>query len=406
LTGSHSTRTVLLVTESAFYPPYRGDSRRLFMLITHLRRRGWRVHVVHLHDRAQPDADYEAMARLCDGLSIYRPTDADLARHDWGEMDTYCPPGLVELTAEAARRVRPQVLVTQFVFLSRCLDIDAGGARPLRVIDADNKFAGRALLYSRRGIPYDWFSTDEAQERRGLMRADLVMAIQEREAEYFSRLAPGLDVVLVPHLEPARSHPPPRGRTLLFVGAASHENAVGLTRFLGGAFDAVRRRHPGARMKVAGRVCELVGGPREGVEFLGPVDDLGPLYAEAAVVTNPAPAGSGIKIKTVEALCHGRCLVTTRHGSEGLENYPDTYHPADTPDEFAATINSLFDAPWRIAETSRRAHEFARQYFNPEMIVRRLEQAILGRMRALDEARGCPRPLGRDESRAELLRDS
>lgn len=380
--------TILMVTEAAFYPPYRGDSRRLFTLITNLRARGWRVCVAHLHDRAQPDVDYEAMARLCDGLSIYYPSDADLARRSWREMDSYCPPGLVELTEQMARRLRPQVLLTQFVFLSRCLDIDTGRDRPVKVIDADNRFSGRARAYREKGLPYDWFSTDEEQERRGLLRADLILAIQEREAEYYSHLLPeNRRVMLLPHLESVRYHPPPAGETLLFVGASNAENAAGISRFLDEAFPLIRRRHPGARLIIAGRVCELIPSSCAGVEFVHLVDDLTALYAKAAIVLNPTIVGSGIKIKTVEALCNGRCLVATRHGIQGLENYPDIYCRADTPEEFATAIISLLDEPRRISELGTRAQRFAAAYFDPATSLKRLEAALSREMLAFSGGR-------------------
>ena len=40
---------------------------------------------------------------------------------------------------------------------------------------------------------------------------------------------------------------------------------------------------------------------------------------EARVVINPAVAGTGLKIKTIEALCHLRPLVTWPSGVDGVE---------------------------------------------------------------------------------------
>jgi hypothetical protein len=51
---------------------------------------------------------------------------------------------------------------------------------------------------------------------------------------------------------------------------------------------------------------------------LGPVGDLAPLYADARVVINPAVAGTGVKIKTLEALSHLRRVVTWPSGVDGL----------------------------------------------------------------------------------------
>jgi hypothetical protein len=55
-----------------------------------------------------------------------------------------------------------------------------------------------------------------------------------------------------------------------------------------------------------------------GVIRLGAVGDLGPLYRQARVVINPAVAGTGLKIKTLEALAHLRPVVTWPNGTDGF----------------------------------------------------------------------------------------
>ena len=52
--------------------------------------------------------------------------------------------------------------------------------------------------------------------------------------------------------------------------------------------------------------------------FLGHKENIEKEYAEATVVINPAWIGTGLKIKTVEALARGKALVTTPKGIEGL----------------------------------------------------------------------------------------
>ena len=52
--------------------------------------------------------------------------------------------------------------------------------------------------------------------------------------------------------------------------------------------------------------------------MLGRVDDLSELYRSARVVINPVLAGTGLKIKTVEALSRLRPIVTWPTGVEGL----------------------------------------------------------------------------------------
>jgi glycosyltransferase involved in cell wall biosynthesis len=58
------------------------------------------------------------------------------------------------------------------------------------------------------------------------------------------------------------------------------------------------------------------------VTVLGHVPDLTDEYRAARVVINPAVAGTGLKIKTVEALAHLRPVVGWPHNRDGL---PDAF---------------------------------------------------------------------------------
>src|SRR5262249_28746919 len=63
----------------------------------------------------------------------------------------------------------------------------------------------------------------------------------------------------------------------------------------------------------------LEGREVSGVRVVGPLDDLTGLYQGATLVINPAVAGTGLKIKTLEALCHLRPVVSWPSGIEGLD---------------------------------------------------------------------------------------
>jgi glycosyltransferase involved in cell wall biosynthesis len=79
---------------------------------------------------------------------------------------------------------------------------------------------------------------------------------------------------------------------------------------------------PGARLLIAGGKPERVrqhAAPPERVEFLGFVDDLSALYARAAVVCCPLLTGAGTRIKIIEAAAHGKAIVSTTLGAEGLQ---------------------------------------------------------------------------------------
>lgn len=75
----------------------------------------------------------------------------------------------------------------------------------------------------------------------------------------------------------------------------------------------------GASQALAGRMAD------SGLRHLGFVPDLAPVYrdADADAVLVPLRYGSGTRIKILEAFAHGRPVVSTRQGMEGIAAVPD-----------------------------------------------------------------------------------
>jgi glycosyltransferase involved in cell wall biosynthesis len=374
-------RRILFVTQTAFHPAYQGDSARVAALVNYFRRQQWYVAVVHLHDRSQLDADYNSMASMCDHLLVYRPTNEELAGRDSGSLDQWCPAPFAAAVAKVCRQHQIGAVVVQFVFLTRCFEEIATESRIIKVLDADNVFTGRSELYRSARLDYDWFSTDADQERRALQRADLIMGIQENEVARIRDLAEYKPVMLVPHVRNVFNDAPPDNYNMLFVGAANPENISGISRFIRSALPEIVADCPEAKLLVVGRVGDCLS-DHPAIERWGVVPDLLSCYTRAAIVINTTDCGTGLKIKTVDALCHGKCLVSTPAGVAGLERYQNAFFSAASPAEFVQTILYLFRNRAQIALMGYRAFEFAREYFNPTLVLGALEREILQRASA------------------------
>ncbi|MDQ3803059.1 MAG: glycosyltransferase [Acidobacteriota bacterium] len=369
-------RRIVLATDAAFFPPFQGDSARLLQLIQFLKRRGWGVHVVHFHDRQQRDVDYVEMSRLVDQLVVYFPSDDDLELRKSERLDDWCPERFALLVRSVCNSANADAVVAQFVFLSRCLSLIDASSGVCRILDADNIFAGRREKHAAAGVPYAWFSTTETEEREGWRRADLLMSVQEHELDVIRRTVPRRPVILVPYAQKVTDTGPGNGQSLLFVGADNEANVAGLQAFVAEALPELRRRHAAARLVIAGRAGERFR-DTPGVEARGVVEDLGDCYSAAPIAINVMTCGTGLKTKTIEALCHGKCLVSTPAGVEGLEQYPEVYHVAETPRALGGIIGDLFDRPDEIERTRMAALWFARGYFAADVVFGRLETAIV-----------------------------
>jgi glycosyltransferase involved in cell wall biosynthesis len=87
-----------------------------------------------------------------------------------------------------------------------------------------------------------------------------------------------------------------------------------------------------------------------GVVVRGVVTDLEPVYERSAVVAVPVLEGSGTRLKIVDAWRHGKAVVTTSKGIEGLDAPQGAAIVADTPDRFAdGLVEAMASAEIRSA---------------------------------------------------------
>ena len=132
------------------------------------------------------------------------------------------------------------------------------------------------------------------------------------------------------------------------------------------------------------------------IQFVGHVPDLGRVFAEARVVVVPTRIGSGVKIKTVEAMQHGVPVVSTVIGAEGIDFLgAGSVAVCDDPAGFAATVGGLLTDVDRWAEMRRESLCWIRQSAtrpSGSSWTEAVEQAIRGRK---------SRTKGRDDDRGQ-----
>jgi glycosyltransferase involved in cell wall biosynthesis len=110
----------------------------------------------------------------------------------------------------------------------------------------------------------------------------------------------------------------------------------------------------------------------------GMVPSLESFYADAAVVVCPVIAGSGTSIKVIEALAHGRAVVTTTVGARGLPLVHGEHAIiTDDPAEFAAAVNRLAHAPEEAAALGARGRALVAERYSPEVGVAAMCASVL-----------------------------
>ena len=109
------------------------------------------------------------------------------------------------------------------------------------------------------------------------------------------------------------------------------------------------------------------------VTLAGFVPDLRPFVHAAAVYVVPLRAGSGTRLKVLEAMALGKAIVTTTIGSEGIvlrDGKSALY--ADDASSFAAAVVTLLESPDLRESLGAAARKCAEQHYGWDAIGRHL----------------------------------
>lgn len=206
------------------------------------------------------------------------------------------------------------------------------------------------------------------EEREMLLQSGHVLAIQRAEAAYLAELVPERPVwtVGMDHEVPESPGRPSESAELVgIVGSANQPNIDGLRLFLDRCWPLVRARAPRARLRIAG---QLGAATRpwypdtlpDGVEVMGWVEHLAGFYRDLRVVVNPVRAGTGLKIKTIEALAHCRPIVAYAIGCEGIDPAAEqAWWIVEDAESMAEACVSLLQNPARCDAMALAARRFA-----------------------------------------------
>ena len=243
------------------------------------------------------------------------------------DVDDWCTDNLLAYTKRQFAIRHFDAILVNYVFLSGVLQVTPPST--LKVIDTHDIFANRHQRLNKSGVRPSFFTTTAREENRGLTRANLVIAIQEIEGrELANRLLNATEVMTVSHLEP-KAYLDYKSARVAIVGLLGSENGINITSTQ--RFCDELTRHPelsSVRFLIGGSVSRKLKRLPPNVECLGHIESLPDFYGKIDLFINPMITGTGLKIKTVEAMSFGCPVLSTDCGTEGIET-GHFYHQFD-----------------------------------------------------------------------------
>ncbi|ACK68800.1 glycosyl transferase group 1 [Gloeothece citriformis PCC 7424] len=276
--------------------------------------------------------------------------------------DWYCQETEKALS-ELAKKISPDIVIVEYVFLSWTLKIF--DEKVVKIIDTHDVYADRIKTYSLKARPSKAFSTSPSEEIKGLNRADIILAIQDKEQEYFSRILSNKTVLTVGHL--LEVNKPMINKInnykILFVGSPMAANVEGIKYFLNDVFPLVKKKFSQSEFIIVGSICNFID-DCESCLKLGVVENISEVYDMVDVVINPVIRGTGLAIKSIEALGYAKPFVATiPAGIRGLEEgVGKAFLASDTPEGFADAIINIFTDINLRNQLSENAYKFAQEW--------------------------------------------
>ena len=296
---------VIIVTERNVWPPQHGCDARICRLAAGIQSLGYKVLLLgSTHSRIQ-----QAEGHVGDAVSAINAPLWDWAAAKGG-LDHFDAGWYSGAIHDICCRSDVSAVIAEYLWMAPALNIVPDGI--LKVVDTHDVMHKRAAIYDAHGVN-PWIRVSREREAELLSIADAVLAIQDEEASELRVMLPTKRVLTVGHwVGDMTAKVSPGNHRISIVGSDNHSNIYAVGEFL-----KIWNQVKDAELHLWGTVCGHVP-DIHGVIKHGFVDDLLEAYEIADVVVNPTVVGTGLKIKTVEAMCSGKCVITTFCGAEGI----------------------------------------------------------------------------------------
>jgi glycosyltransferase involved in cell wall biosynthesis len=314
-------KNILVVSPIPSHPQYQGNSARIFRLTKMFQLIGYKIHFVYFGMEGMTEQQRLAMTDCWDFFHYVQPIGpaASPSYGEYYDIDDWYDMRVSGLVETLCQRWDFDICLTNYVWFSKALD--AVPKKTFKIIDTHDVFGDRHIVARKAGLEPLWFFTTKEFEAFGLSRADLVIAIQDEEKSYFESIT-HVPVEVLGYVVPQQKLLERKKNThdKIRIGYIGSGNPFNVQSML--AFQTELMRHPElfARFDfyLAGTICKNIVEHNDIYTICGTVDELEDFYSEIDIAVNPMIGGTGLKIKSLEALSFAKPLIGTVDAMVGI----------------------------------------------------------------------------------------
>lgn len=213
-------------------------------------------------------------------------------------------------------------------------------------------------------------------EQNTVIKFDAILPITPADQASFKQLGVQKPMLVMPagiETESFALHEPHNTGPIFHIGSMDWmPNQEAVNWFLKEVWPDLFKQFPNIEFYIAGRNMpeEFLNIEQAGVKVIGEVKDAYDFMQLQGIMVVPLFSGSGMRVKVVEGMAMGKCIVSTGFGMEGVFAEPGKhYYLANNASEFIIALTQLISNPAKAQQTGEEARRFAFEHFNNTRIM-------------------------------------
>lgn len=297
---------------------------------------------------------------------------------------------------QTVRRFQPDVILMEYVtmaYLRQAVD----SSSIVWALDTHDLLFRRCAQFAEHGQTH-WLSISRDEEIAAWQNADVLIAIQPDEAQFLQTAVPKAQTVVCGHterlsptwqestpVEPDWAQRDPDRIKFGLIASDNFPNRQALEFLIKEVAPRFLQQSPSAarsRLLVAGSLCHAIPDPSENPEVaqwlepVGMLEDLETFYRTIDVALNPVATGTGLKIKSSEALVRGVPQLVSDHVAEGFGQQPVPWVVCRDRDQWCKEmIRVVTDQDWR-QQVAKEAEAYAASQMSVETVYGPLNRVL------------------------------
>jgi glycosyltransferase involved in cell wall biosynthesis len=237
------------------------------------------------------------------------------------------------------------------------------------------------LKYETTKHPEDLCKAEESKEREIAIygKADTVITVSEEDGEFLRRDGGELHIRVIPNVHRIVSGLGQNRNELVLSEGSPRPECGRNALFLPFHFALIRKEVPDVKLTIVGShpPDEVRSLTDDTITVTGHVPTVSPYLSKSYISIAPLRYGSGMKGKIGEAMAHGRPVVTTSVGAQGMGLMNGTnVLIADTPEDFARGVIQLIQDEKLYGRIQKHAVDHVKNHYTKDQVSQHLAEMM------------------------------